>query len=64
MVKSLTESLSINEKNKKKLEKKVNNMSGKSKEKTLSEIKNIENRMKELKEKANSLKNKYTSDTI
>ena len=33
MVKSLTESLSINKKNKKKLEKKVNNMSGKSKEK-------------------------------
>ena len=39
-------------------------MSGKSKERTLSEIKNIENRMKELEEKANSLKNKYASDTI
>ena len=64
MVKSLTESLSINEKNKKKLEKKVNNMSGKSKERTLSEIKNIEDRMKELKEKANALKDKYNGDTI
>ena len=64
MVKSLTESLSINAKNKKKLEKKVNNMSGKSKEKTLSEIKNIEDKMKELKEKANALKDKYNGDTI
>jgi hypothetical protein len=64
MVKSLTESLSINEKNKKKLEKKVNNMSGKSKERTLSEIKIIEDRMKELKEKANALKDKYNGDTI
>jgi ABC-type phosphate transport system auxiliary subunit len=64
MVKSLTESLSINAKNKKKLEKKVNNMSGKSKERTLSEIKNIENKMKELEEKAKSLKDKYNGDTI
>ena len=64
MVKSLTESLSINKKNKKKLEKKVNNMSGKSKERTLSEIKNIENRMKKLEEKANALKDKYNGDTI
>ena len=39
MVKSLTESLSINEKNKKKLEKKVNNMSGKSKEEHYQKLK-------------------------
>lgn len=64
LVKSLTESLSINEKNKKKLEKKANNMTGKSKEKTLSEIKNIEDRMKELKKKSDTLKNKYKDITI
>jgi hypothetical protein len=61
MVKSLTESLSINEKNKKKLEKKTSKLTGKSKKRTLTEIKNIEERMKEIKDKANALKDKYTN---
>lgn len=59
LVKSLEENVSLNNKNKKKLEKKLQRLSGKSKETTIKNIKEIEKRMKELSDKAESLKEKY-----